>query len=323
MSRKEFSKSDSNRSVALVTSLMCGLVLVAMTTTVDAANVGWVSFHPADNMPGAGAAGAGYLEAPDKGFTDLLAGDGHTVTRFLTGDDPNVSVPPQNGADSAAYLAALNSMDLVIIGRSVNSGNYQAANETLWWNTQVTAPVMFMSGYTLRNSRLNYTTGASIPDIAGPTSLEAILPGHPIFDGIALNGSNETGPILDVVNNGTLQRGTSINTDPIVTGGSLIARITGDDGDPTTLPGGPVIAEWAAGATLGNGNITGGRRMVFVAGSREAEGISSETAGILDLSADGQAMFLNAVNYMVIPEPSSALLVLTWLVGVGFMRPRR
>jgi hypothetical protein len=275
-------------------------------------------------MPSADAATAGYTEAPDEGFTDLLSGAGHTVTRFISINDPDMdaNVPAQNGASSADYLAALNSMDVVIVGRSVDSGHYQ--QETNWWNTQVTAPVMLMSGYVLRSNRLNYTTGNEIPDITGPTSLEAVQPGHPIFDGIALNGSNETGTILDVVDNGTVQRGTSINTDPIVAGGSLIARITGDDADPTTPPGGTVIAEWAAGATLGNGDVTGGRRLAFISGSREMDGISSQTAGILDLSADGQAMFLNAVDYLAtIPEPSSALLVLMSIVGAGLIRPRR
>ncbi|WP_146568576.1 hypothetical protein [Posidoniimonas corsicana] len=296
------------------------MALLAAATTANAADIGWITFHAADNAPSAGAAGAGFTEAPDKGFTDLLSSAGHNVTRFLTTDDPDVSVPAENGADSAAYLSALNSMDLVIIGRSISSSHYQGGNETAWWNTQVTSPLMAMSGWTLRTSRLNYTTGTTMVDIAGPTSLEAVDPSHPIFDGFFLSGANETGAILDLVG---AERGTSINTEPIVASGNLIARVSGDDGDGATLPGGPVIAEWPTGATLGNGDITGGPRMLFIAGTREADGVSSETAGLLDLTADGQTLFLSAVDYMTtVPEPSSALLVLCSLVGAGFARTR-
>lgn len=45
--------------------------------------------------------------------------------------------------------------------------------------------------------------------------------------------------------------------------------------------------------------MLGGRRLVFLTGSRENNSKSSETAGQYDLSADGAKMFLNAVKYMV------------------------
>jgi hypothetical protein len=50
------------------------------------------------------------------------------------------------------------------------------------------------------------------------------------------------------------------------------------------------------------------------AGAREADGISSETAGMYDLYADGAQMFLNAVAYMLIEpeqpeEPADPLAV--------------
>ncbi len=65
-----------------------------------------------------------------------------------------------------------------------------------------------------------------------------------------------------------------------------------------------MIAEWQAGATLthdgGAGTDTlGGHRLVFLTGSREASGITSDTAGLYDLYPDGEQMFLNAVQYML------------------------
>ena len=38
--------------------------------------------------------------------------------------------------------------------------------------------------------------------------------------------------------------------------------------------------------------------MVFLTGSREADGLTSQGAGIYDLTADGAQLFQNAVHYM-------------------------
>ena len=54
-------------------------------------------------------------------------------------------------------------------------------------------------------------------------------------------------------------------------------------------------------------DILGGHRLVFLTGSREHASLTSEGAGVYDLTPDGAQMFLNAVNYMV-PEPSLAAL---------------
>ncbi|WP_146568577.1 hypothetical protein [Posidoniimonas corsicana] len=298
---------------------MASVLALAMATTADAANIAWVSFHPADDTPSSAAAAGGFTVAPDKGFTDLLASAGHQVTRFVSASGLATSVPPENGDSPAAYLASLNAMDLVIIGRSISSGDYGGTN-TEWWNSQVTAPVMLMSGYATRSNRLNYTVGDHISDISGPTSLEAVDLSHPVFDGMSLNGVNLTPPVLDVAPG---ERGASINADSIVAGGRLIARIPGDDGLDDTQPGAPVIAEWPAGAVLGNGDITAGRRMMFIAGSREAPPASGHTAGVFDLTVDGQTLFLNAVDYMTtVPEPTSAALVLGTILAAGVGRWR-
>jgi hypothetical protein len=77
----------------------------------SAASIAWVSFHAADNMPSAAAVTAGFTDAPDKGYTDVLQAAGHTVTRFVTTDN----APP----------AGLDAHDVIIISRSVPSGHYQ------------------------------------------------------------------------------------------------------------------------------------------------------------------------------------------------------
>jgi hypothetical protein len=250
-----------------------------------------------------------HTDAPDKGYTDLLAGAGHTVTRFLTGDNPDT--------------ATLNTYDLVIISRSVNSGHYELDAETAAWNG-ITAPMMILGGYTLRNNRLGFTTGTTIPDTAGPINLTVTNPSHPIFAGIALDAGNTmVNPFADVVTfNGALQRGISVNTNPIVAGGTVLATV-GTSGDPAT--GGMIIGEFPAGTMMANSppDVLGGPRLVFLTGSREAGNAgTSEVAGLYDLSTDGQRMFLNAVNYVAVPEPSTYLLAAVGFVVLLYWRKR-
>ena len=282
-------------------ALLCFGLLVFPAPALGA-NITWVSFHDTD-APSQAAADAGFTQAPDIGYTDLLSANGHSVTRFLTGDLTNDDLPQLNGSD------------LVIISRSTNSGD---TNPPTIWNTMVTAPVINMHEYTLRSSRLNWSDGTTMVATVGPSTLVAADPSHPVFDGISLDGSNTmTNPFMDVVTeNGALQRGTSINMNNLV-GGTVVGSIS-DDG--TATANGPVIAEWLTGATVNNGDVLAGPRLAFISGSREVDGVTSQTAGILDLTDDGTAMFLNAVNYMAIPEPSTGILTLLAVVGLGMLR---
>ncbi len=254
---------------------------------VASANIAWISFHPADNTPAADAAAAGMTEAADAGYTRLLVANGHRVTRFVTTGTPDV--------------AALNAFDLVIISRSVPSGDYQDPPETLAWNG-LTAPTMVLGGYIMRNSRLGFTTGGTIPDTIGPVKLSIKDLAHPIFAGISIGADGITAnPYADLVSfNDIVQRGISVNTDPLAGGGKLLATISAE-GDPAN--NGTVIAEWSAGATMATaaGDRLGGPRLVFLTGSRENDGLTSQGAGIFDLTEDGTKLFLNAVKYMAQP----------------------
>jgi hypothetical protein len=137
-------------------------------------------------------------------------------------------------------------------------------------------------------------------------------PSHPIFEGVALDASNTMVNTYaePVTFNGTVQRGISVNTDPLAGGGEALATIA-TAGDPAA--GGMVIGEWAAGAKMGNaaGDTLGGHRLVFLTGSREADGLTSEGAGIYNLSQDGAMLFLNAVEYMTSAAPAGPELAIT------------
>ncbi|HEX2475924.1 MAG TPA: hypothetical protein VHK01_14335 [Lacipirellulaceae bacterium] len=273
---------------------------MAVVAPTAAADIAWVTFHGADdtgNTPSNNAANVGFTTAPDKGYTDLLTAVGHTINRVT------VPAAAANAALSTAMLAELNAADLVVIGRSVNSGSFEQAAETMSWNNSITKPLLLTSGFITRANRLGFITADDVDDINGPTRLVAANPLHPVFNGITLNASNETGTILDLVTvpingNPTAQRGTSINTDPLVVGATLIASVT-DDNTNTEVRGQPVIAEWPAGTPTANaGETFAGRRMIFITGSREVDGITGDSAGIMDLSTDGQQMFINTVCYL-------------------------
>jgi hypothetical protein len=269
----------------------------------EGANIVWVSFHPADDEPSAAAVSALFTNAPDVEYTRLLASAGHTVTRYVTTATPDVDL--------------LNTFDLVIISRSVGSGNYQTPESTVLWHG-VTAPTMYLGGYILRASRLGLTTGDTIPDTSSPSvRLRVNDPTHPIFAGIQLDAENNM--LNDYAHpvsfEGQPQRGISVNNNPIVSGGTVLATV-GTAGDAAF--GGMIIGEFPQGTTMGNASadVTAGKRLVFLTGSRERDGLTSEGAGIYDLDGDGARMFLNAVRYMAgLMEPAGVELAVERLAG--------
>lgn len=259
----------------------------------EGANIVWVSFHPGDEEPAGGAAGAGFTEAPDVGYTQLLESAGHTVTRYLTSSFPDVDY--------------LNSFDLVIISRSAPSTDYQSPDSTALWHS-LTAPTLHLGGYVLRANRLGFTTGDTIPDTAANATirLQVNQPSHPIFAGIALDGtSNMVNAYSQPVSfQGTVQRGISVNTSPVISGATVLATV-GTVGDPAF--GGMVVGEYPAGTVMGNASadVTAGKRLVLLTGSRENDGLTSEGAGIFNLAGDGPRLFLNAVSYLAgLPGPT-------------------
>jgi len=263
-------------------------------------NIAWVSYHAADDEPHADAAGVGFTQAPDIGYTDLLKANRYNVVRVLTSQTPDVDF--------------LNTMDLVIISRTASSGHYSGGGATLW--NSVTAPMINLNGYTLRNSRLGFTDGGTMVDTIGDVRLAVTDPAHPIFTGIALTDGvmdnlYAEGAVPLPTDPTIISRGISINNNNIDDEGTVLATVATVD-DPTF--GGMVIAELPAGATLENSSgsptdVLGAPRLVFLTGSREPSGVTGgQAAALYDLYEDGEQMFLNAVDYMLNPpeEPAEA-----------------
>ncbi len=249
----------------------------------------WVSFHGNDNVPSSGAKGVGFTTAVDKGYTDLLKANGYNVVRYVQTATPNVDV--------------LNAAALVIASRSVASGSFQSAAADLW--NSVSAPMIVTNGYLSRKSRLGYNSGSGGPtDITGDIKLTVKEPTHPIFAGIALTNGTMTNAYAGLATyptDKTKAAGISIVTEGANADGKTLATLSAASG---AAAGSLVIAEWQVGGKLihdggaGTNTLTG-HRLVFLTGSRENGGKSSETAGMYDLYDDGAKMFLNAVAYMM------------------------
>lgn len=283
-------------------ALLCLALLVAFAPALPAANIVWVSDQLNDT--------AGQL--PDQGFINLLTAAGHNVTRSF-------AATPDAGA--------LNASSLVILGRSGASGSFDTAAETLVWNS-LTVPVLSTNSYFSRSNRLGWFTG-------GPTQPDQISNPLTFSSGSVadyLKGSSSGGSITQAVTfpDSTVDiRGTSLITDTPVTGSTTIA---------TTLAGAvtaPYIVSWPAGTALAGtsaGQTLGGYRLMFLAGNRESgtapnNGIGS--AGYENLTAEGEAMFLRAVELAInkgvvpVPEPGAASMGLLALLGLTLRRSRQ
>ena len=278
-----------------------GFVVGVSAEVASAAAISWISVNADDT-------------GLDQGFVDLLRGAGHTVSRIQLNGTAAPLTPEK--------ILAMNASDLVITSRAVGSGDFDT-NPTAVpplanagpWNTAITKPVMHMSAYLVRRVRLGMSSGDGVPD-SQPAVLVATNPAHPVFNGIAFAGDGVTmaNQYNTLIDRGTTQMGN------LPRGGTVIAT-------NASIANSVAIAEWAAGTIVQDENnidyILAGPRYFFAGGSRELNGANVNTAGKMDLTTDGQQLFLNTVNYALIPEPGTFALLVVGCSAVVLRRRRR
>jgi len=167
-------------------------------------------------------------------------------------------------------IATLNAADLVIVSRNSNSGDYDDDDEIAQWNA-ITSPLILSSTHIVRNSRWNWVDSADILNLA---------PVMELADGTAVDAIDAS-------------IGQSSFIDAVIGNGTVLS--TGD--------GLPWIFEFEAGVEFydGAGQTAGGPRMFFTAGSQEtAEPLVGR--GELNLTAEGQQIFLDAVDMYIRPN---------------------
>jgi hypothetical protein len=223
----------------------------------------------------------------DQGWVDLL---------MSQPEDYDVKYPknlagtgPWQGELSTELIQELNKADLVIVSRDSSSGGH---NQPDIWN-KIGTPVILLSNYIARSSRWQWVDSASIDARQEYYDLQADDPEHPIFDGVELDpngqvvwfdpeaGSGFAGFLVDANNAGN---------------GHMIASRP-DNGNM-------LIAEWDTGVNFYEGTEQAplAKRMLFCAGNQEDN--DNLHYGSLNLSAEGEKMFLNAVRYMMTNKPS-------------------
>jgi hypothetical protein len=222
----------------------------------------------------------------DQGLEDWLKAQGYAVDvqpGNWTVLDPN-------------KIAALDAADLVLISRATSSGNYDdSAEEIAAWNG-ITAPLLDLTAYLVRNNRWKWVNSADAPNNTPTVLLLAVDANHPVFAGVQLD-PNDIVEIADpTVGTGLM---TFISTLDMGNG-KLIAQ--------TADAARAWIAEWPAGVEYypGAGQVAGGKRMLFCAGTQEV-GVTPQ--GALNLNATGLQMLGNAIAYLLAPEPTAITVV--------------
>ncbi|MBN1780567.1 T9SS type A sorting domain-containing protein [bacterium] len=117
-------------------------------------------------------------ENPDKPFIDDLKAAGYTVD---TMNSNALEAATQTKIDS------LNNADLVIIGRSTNSGDFGGTHKAAWNNIE--APLMCLHLWALRTNRMNWFNSSSAPhydDEGVVMNADILKPADPVFAGVTL-----------------------------------------------------------------------------------------------------------------------------------------
>ncbi|MFY0650676.1 MAG: hypothetical protein JXQ96_01520 [Cyclobacteriaceae bacterium] len=194
----------------------------------------------------------------DQGYIDLLEGKGHTV-EAEAGKYNNLT---------NALASELNNFDLVIISRSTNSGNFSDGARPAW--TTVTAPVLNLSSYVARSTRLQFINSANQNE-GGGTTILATDKAHVLFTQVApaSDGSLEvTAGDLHVVVGSDAGNGTMVGT----TSDGANAAIAVFDANTAAYSGGEVFPS----------------KRIFLAG----------TGGGFTYNEAGSQLFLNCVDYI-------------------------
>lgn len=278
----------------------------------------------------------------DQGFVDLLIAAGHSVTRYnpnstsLSLDD----VPLINSYDLIILGAALNSGPFNLNSRGPKWNTHITKPMIITKSTLIRRDRM---GYTLDNKEYDCAADSSVTASGKFTFLQ---PNHPIFEGISHStvGANEVMDSFAVVRVASPlnNRGASVQffkllvggvdqgiTNIIEPGGTVLASIDFNPMDPgVNIPAGQApapdgnyvatgyaIVEWPTGTTVRTTQVAGetnaSYRLHFICGTRDASGSVTASpnpqAGALDLTSDGQKLFLNAVKYAAAQGPARVL----------------
>ncbi len=178
-----------------------------LTTSVQAANIIWITQSVDLDENGI---------QDDQEWIDWLVAQGYTV---------DVQFGHWTELD-AGKIQALNAADLVIISRTIASGDYNEDDEPTQWNS-ITAPMIQLSAWLIRNSRWLWFDSSDVQRSLIST-LEVLVSDHPIFTRVTLNTNNQVEIMIpDIYGEG--YRGNCFINTLNVGNGTLIGQTAGAD----------------------------------------------------------------------------------------------
>jgi len=227
----------------------------------------------------------------DQGFVDLLTAAGYDVDYMPGSLVGNGWVSYWETLDPNK-LAVLDAADLVILARGCNSaGMASDAAELAAWDN-VKTPVMLMSSYIAANNRWKWINSSSQDARKAYYRAKAVDPNHPVFEGVALDAN-------DVVQwyDPTVASGYASFINMADAGNGKVLAVRPDNGNI-------LIAEWGAGMPFyaTSTQTPMDTRMFFSAGTQEVSGQKTNW-GVMNLTPEGQKVWLNAVKYLLSPSP--------------------
>lgn len=237
----------------------------------------------------------------------LLTGAGHSVAyASQTAVGGNLTTEFAPGQSRADYL---NSFDGVVVARSTTSSNFN--NKGQW--ALLTTGIVFANPYATRGASGDGAglfaggigTGVNIDAMPDP-DVTVSNSAHPIWSGV-----NTTGNIANLWETFAAATPGNIHGNGSSVGQGVVL------GSLSTSNQAFLVA-WETGSTQGTGETLGGRRVNF---SLVGDGNNS-TTNTTSLTADGEQAFVNAVNWVIIPEPSSAVLAITGTLMLCLRRRR-
>ncbi len=264
-----------------------GLVVCGgLAVEADAANILVISREASSGDTQYGTADESLLN-----FVDGLSGHTAFVDNI---NDANAS-KFGGGPPSAAYLGGANpsgmAIDLIIVGRATNSGDY-GGTATDWNAAEV--PILLMGPHIARSSRWGFLDSTTLIDNTFvPENFDAYADdSHPFIDGLGVS-IFPAGVTIDAV-----------NSLAIPSGATIVAEMTTTAGDATFAS----IVDYPEGTEMFGGKGTAGeRRVLFQMWEHPDQTVEGEDA--FALSANGEAIFENIVNEVAVPEPASLALI--------------
>jgi hypothetical protein len=221
--------------------------------------------------------------------------DDQSWADWLTAEGYDVDFRPGNWIDplDANEIAELEAADLVIASRGMATGDYDGA-ETDKWNA-LSTPVLCTNAWMIRSNRWVWMNSTAANKDAGAPLMLVLDATHPIFAGVPVDSDG----LVDVLDPTVASGNTSFLNDILDAGnGTLLAQSLG-------IYNTAWIVEWEAGVEYyaGAGQIAGGERVLFMAGTQDdpytVESGLIQPVGVFNLNEAGQQLLRNILTYMI------------------------